>query len=124
MQPFNKSTGIIKKEISKVFLKVGVVCFSLTLNMYKVTGQFPWSSLKETDRGMSTELNVRDVCVCKCVHVCVSLCGCMWLPVAAFFYTGLPCVLSFEREHQCHQKYLYFAHLCYAGLTHYLQDKL
>lgn len=26
--------------------------------MYKVTGQFPWSSLKETDRGMSAELNV------------------------------------------------------------------
>lgn len=35
-----------------------VVCFSLTLNMYKVTGQFPWSSLKETDRGVSAELNV------------------------------------------------------------------
>uniref|UniRef100_A0A668ARS8 Sorting and assembly machinery component 50 homolog, like n=1 Tax=Myripristis murdjan TaxID=586833 RepID=A0A668ARS8_9TELE len=30
---------------------------NLTLNMYKVTGQFPWSSLKETDRGMSAELN-------------------------------------------------------------------
>uniref|UniRef100_A0AAY5KGJ2 Sorting and assembly machinery component 50 homolog, like n=1 Tax=Esox lucius TaxID=8010 RepID=A0AAY5KGJ2_ESOLU len=31
---------------------------NLTLNLYKVTGQFPWSSLKETDRGVSTELNV------------------------------------------------------------------
>lgn len=31
---------------------------SLTLNLYKVTGQFPWSSLKETDRGLSAELNV------------------------------------------------------------------
>ncbi|CAB1345765.1 unnamed protein product [Coregonus sp. 'balchen'] len=30
---------------------------NLTLNLYKVTGQFPWSSLKETDRGVSTELN-------------------------------------------------------------------
>lgn len=36
--------------------------------MYKVTGQFPWSSLKETDRGMSAELNVR-MCVV-CVNVC------------------------------------------------------
>ncbi|TNN40460.1 Sorting and assembly machinery component 50 B [Liparis tanakae] len=30
---------------------------TLTLNMYKVTGQFPWSSLKETDRGGSAEFN-------------------------------------------------------------------
>ncbi|KAM8910891.1 sorting and assembly machinery component 50 homolog B [Spinachia spinachia] len=30
---------------------------NLTLNMYKVTGQFPWSSLKETDRGASAEFN-------------------------------------------------------------------
>uniref|UniRef100_A0A3P9LLS7 Sorting and assembly machinery component 50 homolog, like n=1 Tax=Oryzias latipes TaxID=8090 RepID=A0A3P9LLS7_ORYLA len=30
---------------------------NLTLNMYKVTGQFPWSSLKETDRGVSAEFN-------------------------------------------------------------------
>uniref|UniRef100_A0A8C5GKN4 POTRA domain-containing protein n=1 Tax=Gouania willdenowi TaxID=441366 RepID=A0A8C5GKN4_GOUWI len=30
---------------------------NLTLNLYKVTGQFPWSSLKETDKGMSAELN-------------------------------------------------------------------
>ncbi|XP_065121661.1 sorting and assembly machinery component 50 homolog B [Paramisgurnus dabryanus] len=29
---------------------------NFTLNLYKVTGQFPWSSLKETDRGVSTEL--------------------------------------------------------------------
>lgn len=42
-----------------VLLRTGIVCFSLTLNMYKVTGQFPWSSLKETDRGVSAELNVR-----------------------------------------------------------------
>lgn len=41
------------------------ICFSLTLNMYKVTGQFPWSSLKETDRGMSAEVNVRR---CMCVY--------------------------------------------------------
>ncbi|CAN2391359.1 sorting and assembly machinery component [Pristimantis euphronides] len=26
-------------------------------NLYKVTGQFPWSSLRETDRGVSTEIN-------------------------------------------------------------------
>ncbi|KAF2985577.1 hypothetical protein EK904_004449 [Melospiza melodia maxima] len=26
-------------------------------NVYKVTGQFPWSSLRETDRGISTEYN-------------------------------------------------------------------
>lgn len=30
---------------------------NFTLNLYKVTGQFPWSSLKETDRGVSTELS-------------------------------------------------------------------
>ncbi|XP_056604451.1 sorting and assembly machinery component 50 homolog B [Triplophysa dalaica] len=30
---------------------------NFTLNLYKVTGQFPWSSLRETDRGVSTELN-------------------------------------------------------------------
>ncbi|KAJ6666374.1 hypothetical protein lerEdw1_000647 [Lerista edwardsae] len=28
-----------------------------SLNLYKVTGQFPWSSLRETDRGISTEIN-------------------------------------------------------------------
>lgn len=33
---------------------------SFTLNLFKVTGQFPWSSLRETDRGVSTELNVRE----------------------------------------------------------------
>ncbi|XP_056311968.1 sorting and assembly machinery component 50 homolog B [Danio aesculapii] len=30
---------------------------NFTVNLYKVTGQFPWSSLKETDRGVSTELS-------------------------------------------------------------------
>ncbi|KAF3859476.1 hypothetical protein F7725_021875 [Dissostichus mawsoni] len=30
---------------------------NLILNLYKVTGQFPWSSLKETDRGASAEFN-------------------------------------------------------------------
>ncbi|KAF5929568.1 hypothetical protein HPG69_006290 [Diceros bicornis minor] len=30
-----------------------MVCFSV--NLYKVTGQFPWSSLRETDRGVSAE---------------------------------------------------------------------
>ncbi|XP_008313447.1 sorting and assembly machinery component 50 homolog B [Cynoglossus semilaevis] len=30
---------------------------NLILNMYKVSGQFPWSSLKETDRGVSAEVN-------------------------------------------------------------------
>ncbi|CAL1594833.1 unnamed protein product [Knipowitschia caucasica] len=29
---------------------------SLSLNAYKVSGQFPWSSLRETDRGASAEL--------------------------------------------------------------------
>ncbi|TRY83464.1 hypothetical protein DNTS_016209 [Danionella cerebrum] len=29
----------------------------LSLNLYKVTGQFPWSSLRETDRGVSAELS-------------------------------------------------------------------
>ncbi|XP_069758391.1 sorting and assembly machinery component 50 homolog, partial [Narcine bancroftii] len=28
-----------------------------SVNLYKVTGQFPWSSLRETDRGISTEYN-------------------------------------------------------------------
>lgn len=43
------------------------ICFSLTLNMYKVTGQFPWSSLKETDRGMSAEVNVRGCILPTCL---------------------------------------------------------
>ncbi|XP_058501736.1 sorting and assembly machinery component 50 homolog A isoform X1 [Solea solea] len=30
---------------------------NITLNLYKVTGQFPWSSLRETDRGVSAELS-------------------------------------------------------------------
>ncbi|KAK6482757.1 sorting and assembly machinery component 50-like protein isoform X2 [Huso huso] len=30
---------------------------NLSINMYKVSGQFPWSSLRETDRGVSTEMN-------------------------------------------------------------------
>ncbi|KAJ8269555.1 hypothetical protein COCON_G00121620 [Conger conger] len=30
---------------------------NFSLNLYKVTGQFPWSSLRETDRGVSTEFN-------------------------------------------------------------------
>ncbi|KAK2536238.1 Samm50 [Columba livia] len=30
---------------------------NFSANLYKVTGQFPWSSLRETDRGISTELN-------------------------------------------------------------------
>jgi len=34
---------------------------SILLNVYKVTGQFPWSSLRETDRGVSGELSVNTV---------------------------------------------------------------
>ncbi|XP_035257915.1 sorting and assembly machinery component 50 homolog A-like [Anguilla rostrata] len=30
---------------------------NFSLNVYKVTGQFPWSSLRETDRGVSTDIN-------------------------------------------------------------------
>ncbi|RMC02950.1 hypothetical protein DUI87_20143 [Hirundo rustica rustica] len=30
---------------------------NFSVNVYKVTGQFPWSSLRETDRGVSTEFN-------------------------------------------------------------------
>ncbi|XP_041072129.1 sorting and assembly machinery component 50 homolog [Carcharodon carcharias] len=30
---------------------------NFAVNLYKVTGQFPWSSLRETDRGVSTEYN-------------------------------------------------------------------
>ncbi|XP_074395340.1 sorting and assembly machinery component 50 homolog isoform X3 [Zonotrichia albicollis] len=30
---------------------------NFSANVYKVTGQFPWSSLRETDRGISTEYN-------------------------------------------------------------------
>ncbi|XP_061085890.1 sorting and assembly machinery component 50 homolog B isoform X2 [Conger conger] len=30
---------------------------NFSLNLYKVTGQFPWSSLRETDRGVSTDIN-------------------------------------------------------------------
>ncbi|KAM6425491.1 sorting and assembly machinery component 50 homolog [Rhynochetos jubatus] len=31
---------------------------NFSVNLYKVTGQFPWSSLRETDRGISTEFNI------------------------------------------------------------------
>lgn len=31
---------------------------SFSVNLYKVTGQFPWSSLRETDRGVSAEYSV------------------------------------------------------------------
>lgn len=51
---FLNSYDVIILKISNIS-----VSFSLTLNLYKVTGQFPWSSLKETDRGVSAELNVR-----------------------------------------------------------------
>ncbi|NP_956436.2 sorting and assembly machinery component 50 homolog A [Danio rerio] len=30
---------------------------NFSLNLYKVTGQFPWSSLRETDRGVSAEIS-------------------------------------------------------------------
>ncbi|KAJ8245532.1 hypothetical protein GJAV_G00271740 [Gymnothorax javanicus] len=30
---------------------------NFSLNLYKVTGQFPWSSLRETDRGVSADIN-------------------------------------------------------------------
>ncbi|NXK67222.1 SAM50 protein, partial [Sylvietta virens] len=30
---------------------------NFSVNVYKVTGQFPWSSLRETDRGISAEFN-------------------------------------------------------------------
>ncbi|XP_026094568.1 sorting and assembly machinery component 50 homolog A-like [Carassius auratus] len=30
---------------------------NFSVNLYKVTGQFPWSSLRETDRGVSTEFS-------------------------------------------------------------------
>uniref|UniRef100_A0A4W4GYF1 Bacterial surface antigen (D15) domain-containing protein n=1 Tax=Electrophorus electricus TaxID=8005 RepID=A0A4W4GYF1_ELEEL len=34
------------------------ICYcSFSVNIYKVTGQFPWSSLRETDRGISTEFS-------------------------------------------------------------------
>uniref|UniRef100_A0A8C1NXT8 SAMM50 sorting and assembly machinery component n=1 Tax=Cyprinus carpio TaxID=7962 RepID=A0A8C1NXT8_CYPCA len=44
---------------------------NFSVNLYKVTGQFPWSSLRETDRGVSTEFILVDIgpdlltaCVC------------------------------------------------------------
>lgn len=54
--PFTLVCGLFK---GAVFLILSVLYFSFALNLYKVTGQFPWSSLKETDRGLSAELNVR-----------------------------------------------------------------
>lgn len=43
-----------------VWLSDTEICFcSFSVNLYKVTGQFPWSSLRETDRGISTEFSVR-----------------------------------------------------------------
>lgn len=45
-------------EVSFTTLPDPPPSFSLSLNLYKVTGQFPWSSLRETDRGVSAELTV------------------------------------------------------------------
>lgn len=42
----------------RVLTLFSLFTFSVTLNVYKVTGQFPWSSLRETDRGISAELSV------------------------------------------------------------------
>lgn len=55
------ASGLPQRFSFKTLRVLGAVVLSssLTLNLYKVTGQFPWSSLKETDRGLSAELNVR-----------------------------------------------------------------
>ncbi|XP_030631038.1 sorting and assembly machinery component 50 homolog B [Chanos chanos] len=56
---FQFSYGTKETSYGLSFFKPQPGCFerNFTLNLYKVTGQFPWSSLKETDRGISTELN-------------------------------------------------------------------
>lgn len=50
----------IFSSLFKIFPADTELCFcSFSVNIYKVTGQFPWSSLRETDRGISTEFSVR-----------------------------------------------------------------
>lgn len=51
---------ILPRSLSKICLADTEIRFcSFSVNIYKVTGQFPWSSLRETDRGISTEFGVR-----------------------------------------------------------------
>ncbi|KAM8974549.1 sorting and assembly machinery component 50 homolog isoform 1-T1 [Pelodytes ibericus] len=56
---FQFSYGTKETSYGLSFFKPQVGNFdrNFSVNMYKVTGQFPWSSLRETDRGISTEIS-------------------------------------------------------------------
>lgn len=87
--------------------------FSCSLNLYKVTGQFPWSSLRETDRGISTEINVGEmglfVCCVNCGQVPTNLVtnggGIIYLkyayPSFSLSIGGLLCFFLHSRSVQC-----------------------
>ncbi|KAM4035653.1 sorting and assembly machinery component 50 homolog [Anomaloglossus baeobatrachus] len=56
---FQFSYGTKETSYGLSFFKPQVGNFdrNFCFNLYKVTGQFPWSSLRETDRGLSAEVN-------------------------------------------------------------------
>ncbi|OCT88055.1 hypothetical protein XELAEV_180166831mg, partial [Xenopus laevis] len=56
---FQFSYGTKETSYGLSFFKPQVGNFerNFSVNLYKVTGQFPWSSLRETDRGVSAEIN-------------------------------------------------------------------
>ncbi|CAJ0964025.1 unnamed protein product [Ranitomeya imitator] len=56
---FQFSYGTKETSYGLSFFKPQVGNFdrNFCFNLYKVTGQFPWSSLRETDRGLSAEIN-------------------------------------------------------------------
>ncbi|XP_078719888.1 sorting and assembly machinery component 50 homolog [Lampetra fluviatilis] len=56
---FQFSYGTKETSYGLSFFKPQTGCFerNLSASVYKITGQFPWSSLRQTDRGVSLDLN-------------------------------------------------------------------
>ncbi|XP_075458893.1 sorting and assembly machinery component 50 homolog isoform X1 [Ascaphus truei] len=56
---FQFSYGTKETSYGLSFFKPQIGNFerNFSVNLYKVSGQFPWSSLRETDRGVSTEIS-------------------------------------------------------------------
>lgn len=50
-----------------MYIDISSSVYSVSINLYKVTGQFPWSSLRETDRGVSAEMSVNTL-MCSLFH--------------------------------------------------------
>uniref|UniRef100_A0A4W3ILQ8 SAMM50 sorting and assembly machinery component n=1 Tax=Callorhinchus milii TaxID=7868 RepID=A0A4W3ILQ8_CALMI len=57
---FQFSYGTKETSYGLSFFKPQIGNFdrNFSMNFYKVTGQFPWSSIRETDRGVSAEYNI------------------------------------------------------------------